>query len=74
MLNSTKEEEVEEMQIQRTEKINNTVGDPNRDMLIITLNLMFQLWPLKFNNNQNVYKITNSNYKKVTPSLMLQNH
>lgn len=71
---ASQEEEVEKMQIQREEKANTTAVDPNLGMLTIMLNLMFQLCPWKLRNNQNVYKITNSNYKEVFSSLMLQNH
>lgn len=71
---ASQEEEVEKMQIQREEKTNSTVVDPNLDVLMIVLNLMVQLCPWKLRNNQNVYKIMNSNYKEVISSLMLQKH
>lgn len=71
---ASQEKEVEKMQTQREEKKNSTAVDPNLDVLMIVLNLMVQLCPWKLRNNQNVYKITDSNYKEVISSLMLQKH
>lgn len=71
---ASQEKEVEKMQTQREEKTNSTAVDPNLDVLMIVLNLMVQLCPWKLRNNQNVYKITDSNYKEVISSLMLQKH